>query len=62
MFKYLEVILNELIISETLLLSASLVNFLSDNFLFTNGVFLRWENFTSTLGFYFSHKISYEVA
>ena len=45
----------------TLLLSASLVNcFLIITFLLTG--LLRWENFTSTLGFYFSHKISYEVA
>jgi len=61
MSKYLEVILNELIISMTLLLSASLVNcFLIITFSLTG--LLRWENFTSTLGFYFSHKISYEVA
>ena len=45
----------------TLLLSASLVNcFLMITFSLTG--LLRWENFTSTLGFYFSHKISYEVA
>jgi len=45
----------------TLLLSASLVNcFLIITFSLTG--LLRWENFTSTLGFYFSHKISYEVA
>lgn len=45
----------------TLLLSASLVNcFLIITFSLMG--LLRWENFTSTLGFYFSHKISYEVA
>ncbi len=57
----LEVILNELIISMTLFLSASLVNcFLIITFSLTG--LLRWENFTSILGLYFSHKISYEVA
>ena len=46
----------------TLLLSASFGPLLSDNYLFTNGTFKVGKNFTSILGFYFSHKISYEVA
>ena len=37
--KYLKVILNELIISTTLLLSASFGQLLSDNYLSTNGTF-----------------------
>jgi hypothetical protein len=57
----LEVILNELIISMTLLLSASLVNYFQMIAILLTG-FLRWEIFTSNLGFSFSHKISYEVA
>ena len=61
MSKYLEVILNELIISMTLLLSASLVNYFQIITMLLTG-FLRWEIFTSTLGFSFSHKISSEVA
>ena len=61
MSKCLEVILNELIISITLLLSASFGKLLPNNYHVTNGI-LRWGIFTSTLGFSLSHKISYKVA
>ncbi len=45
----------------TLLLSASLVNCFQIVTMLLTGL-LRWENFTSILGFFLSHKISYEVA
>jgi hypothetical protein len=44
----------------TLLLSASLVNYFQMITILLTG-FLRWEIFTSNLGFFFSHKISYKV-